>query len=63
MAFRVGKLPHAVLIAADGRVASKGLVNSREQLESLLLADDLGVGSVQEYVARRAAPASGEAGA
>jgi methylamine dehydrogenase accessory protein MauD len=53
MAWRVGKLPHAVLIGADGRVAAKGLVNSREQLESLLLADDLGVGSVQEFVARR----------
>lgn len=53
MAWRVGKLPHAVLIGADGRVAAKGLVNSREQLESLLVADDLGVGSVQEYVARR----------
>jgi methylamine dehydrogenase accessory protein MauD len=61
MAWRVGKLPHAVLIGADGRVAAKGLVNSREQLESLLLADDLGVASVQEYVARRgAAPAAGE---
>lgn len=54
MAWRVGKLPHAVLVAADGRVAAKGLVNSREQLESLLAADDLGVASVQEYVARRA---------
>ena len=53
MAWQVGKLPHAVLIGADGRVAAKGLVNSREQLESLLVADDLGVGSVQEYVARR----------
>ena len=61
MAWRVGKLPHAVLIGADGRVAAKGLVNSREQLESLLLADDLGVASVQEYVARRgAAPAADE---
>ena len=53
MAWRVGKLPHAVLVGADGRVAAKGLVNSREQLESLLAADDLGVASVQEYVARR----------
>lgn len=59
MAWQVGKLPHAVLVAADGRVAGKGLVNSREQLESLLLADDLGVASVQEYVARRPAAEAG----
>ncbi len=61
MAWRVGKLPHAVLIGADGRVAAKGLVNSREQLESLLAADDLGVASVQEFVARRPDAATGEA--
>ena len=50
MAFQVGKLPYAVLIGEDGRVRAKGLVNSREQLESLFVAKELGVASVQEYL-------------
>jgi hypothetical protein len=31
-------------------VRAKGLVNNREQLESLLNAKDLGVASVQNYI-------------
>lgn len=54
MAFKVGKLPYAVLIGDDGRVRGKGLVNSREQLESLFAAKELGVASVQEYLDQRA---------
>lgn len=50
MQYRVSKLPHAVLVDEAGRVRSKGLVNSREQLDSLFVARDLGVGSVQEYL-------------
>lgn len=50
MAFKVGKLPYAVLIGDDGRIRGKGLVNSREQLESLFAAKELGVASVQEYL-------------
>lgn len=50
MRFRVSKLPYAVLIGADGLVKAKGLVNSREQIESLFTAQELGVGSVQQYV-------------
>ena len=50
MAFQVGKLPYAVLIGEDGRVRAKGLVNSREQLESLFVAKEMGVASVQEYL-------------
>jgi methylamine dehydrogenase accessory protein MauD len=53
LAFRVGKLPYAVLIGEDGRVRAKGLVNSREQIESLFNARDLGVASVQELVRQR----------
>ena len=53
MAFRVGKLPYAILIGDDGRVRAKGLVNSREQLESLFAAKELGVASVQEYLEQR----------
>ena len=50
MAFRIGKLPYAVLLDAGGRVRAKGLVNSREQLESLFTAKELGVASVQAFV-------------
>lgn len=54
MAFKVGKLPYAVLIGDDGRIRGKGLVNSREQLESLFAAKELGVASVQEYLDQHA---------
>lgn len=54
MAFKVGKLPYAVLIGDDGRVRSKGLINSREQLESLFSAKELGVASVQDYIDQQA---------
>ena len=50
MAYRVARLPYAVLIDATGNVSAKGLINSREQLESLLTAQELGVASVQEYL-------------
>ncbi|WP_028999995.1 methylamine dehydrogenase accessory protein MauD [Azohydromonas australica] len=55
MRFRVSKLPYAVLIDEKGRVQAKGLVNSREQLDSLFAARDLGVASVQDYLAPRLA--------
>ncbi len=58
MRFRISKLPYAVLIDESGRVRAKGLVNSREQLESLFAARDLGVASVQDYLA---APAFAQA--
>jgi methylamine dehydrogenase accessory protein MauD len=50
MSFRVSRLPFAVLIGADGLVEAKGLVNNREQLESLFRAKELGVASVQDYI-------------
>jgi methylamine dehydrogenase accessory protein MauD len=50
LAFKVGKLPYAVLIDEAGRVRAKGLVNSREQLESLFTARELGVESIQEFL-------------
>jgi methylamine dehydrogenase accessory protein MauD len=52
LAHQVGKLPHAVLWDAHGIVRAKGLVNSREHLESLFEAMDRGVASIQEFVAR-----------
>lgn len=54
MAYRIGKLPYAVLVDEAGKVKAKGLVNSREQIESLFTARDLGVASVQEFVAMEA---------
>jgi methylamine dehydrogenase accessory protein MauD len=55
MAFRIGKLPYAVLIDEQGTVRAKGLVNTREHLESILQAHQLGVASIQEYL-RKANP-------
>jgi len=53
--YQVGRLPHAVLLDAEGTVRARGLVNSREHLESLCEAKALGVASLQEYLARRVA--------
>ena len=50
-AYQVGKLPYAVLIDEAGIIRAKGLVNSREHLESLFEARERGVASVQEFVA------------
>lgn len=52
-AFGVSKLPYAVLLDENGRVASLGLVNSREHLESLFEAKERGVASIQEFLTRR----------
>lgn len=51
MSFKVAKLPFAVLLDGDGKVAAKGLVNSREQLESLFTASETGIPSYQAAVA------------
>jgi methylamine dehydrogenase accessory protein MauD len=53
LAFEVSKLPHAVLIDAEGRVVAKGLVNNREHLESLFEARNLGVATRQDYARAR----------
>lgn len=51
-AYRVQRLPFAVLLDADGVVRAKGLVNSREQLESLFNASETGFASIQDYISR-----------
>lgn len=51
LAHGVGRLPHAALIDPAGIVRARGLVNSREHLESLLEAQARGVASIQEFVA------------
>jgi methylamine dehydrogenase accessory protein MauD len=50
LAYRVGKLPYAVLIDGEGIVRGAGLVNSREHLESLFEAKERGVESIQDYL-------------
>ena len=54
MTYRVQRLPFAVLTDGEGVVRAKGLVNNREQLESLFNALKAGVASLQQYVAARA---------
>lgn len=51
LAFVVEKLPFAVLVDSAGVIRAKGLVNSREHLESLFEAHERGVASLQEYLA------------
>jgi methylamine dehydrogenase accessory protein MauD len=51
LTFQVAKLPYAVLIAANGILVARGLVNSREHLESLVVAHESGVASIQSYLA------------
>ncbi len=50
MTYRVGKLPYAVLIDETGVIRAKGLINTREHLESLIQAKEMGVASIQEYL-------------
>lgn len=54
LAYRVSRLPFAVVLAPDGTIRSKGLINSREQLDSLFNAHDLGVPSIQSWLDRPA---------
>ena len=50
LSFEVSKLPYAVLIDGSGTIRAKGLVNTREHVESLFEAERLGVASLQEYL-------------
>jgi methylamine dehydrogenase accessory protein MauD len=52
LAYRVAKLPYAVLIDAGGVLRASGLVNTREHIESLFEAMRQGVGSIQEHLRR-----------
>ena len=48
--YAVAKLPYAVLIDEVGRLSATGLVNTREHLESLFVAKERGVGSIQQFL-------------
>jgi methylamine dehydrogenase accessory protein MauD len=53
LAYQVGKLPYAVLIDEGGVLRAKGLVNTREHVESLFEAARLGVASMQQWLQER----------
>lgn len=61
MTFEVSKLPFAVLIGSDGVLKSKGLVNTREHMESLIESMDSGIASLQEYIGRTTPGNTGKA--
>ncbi|MEM8662339.1 MAG: methylamine dehydrogenase, partial [Pseudomonadota bacterium] len=48
--FGVSKLPYAVLIDEQGNIASMGIINSREHLDSLFEAKERKVASIQDYM-------------
>jgi methylamine dehydrogenase accessory protein MauD len=50
MTYRVSKLPYAVLIDDKGVVRAKGLVNTREHLESIVESKQMQIASLQEYL-------------
>ena len=49
ISYQVSRLPFAALIDARGVLRARGIVNSREHLESLFEAKRLGVASIQDY--------------
>lgn len=53
LAYQISKLPYGVLIDANGTVVTHGLINTREHLESLFEAQDLGFASIQAFEAAR----------
>jgi methylamine dehydrogenase accessory protein MauD len=57
----IGRLPHAVLIDPAGVIRAKGIVNSREHLESLLVAQETGYASMQDYLTGSAPGSAGRA--
>jgi methylamine dehydrogenase accessory protein MauD len=56
ISYQVARLPYAVLIDSAGKLSARGLINSREHLESLFEAQRLGVASLQEYLSARPEP-------
>jgi methylamine dehydrogenase accessory protein MauD len=51
MTYQVSRLPFAALLDESGVLRARGLINSREHLESLFEAKRLGVASLQDYFA------------
>ena len=51
--YGVAKLPYALVIDEVGKIASMGIVNSREHLDSLFEAKERKVASIQTYLNRK----------
>lgn len=52
MTFQVSRLPYAIIVDEQGVLRARGLINSREHLESLFEAKRRGVASLQEFFER-----------
>jgi len=50
MTMLVAQLPFAALIDENGILCARGLVNSRDHIESLFEAKEQGVASIQDYL-------------
>lgn len=61
VSYGVSRLPYAVLIDEQGIVSALGLVNSREQLESLFEARRLNMPTIQEFLLKGQARSGGVA--
>ncbi len=53
--FGVSKLPYAVLIDENSNIASMGIINSREHLDSLFEAKERNIASIQDFMALKRA--------
>ena len=53
--YGVARLPYAVLIEERGRIASLGIINSREHLDSLFEAKERKVASIQDFITKNSA--------
>ena len=53
MTMLVAQLPFAALIDENGILCARGLVNTREHIESLFEAREQGVASIQEYLQKQ----------
>lgn len=60
--YGVSKLPYAVLIDEAGNLSVTGLVNTREHLESLFVAKEQGVPSIQQFLRERGKTAASGGG-
>lgn len=51
--FGIAKLPYAVLLDAQGKITSMGIINSREHIDSLFEAKEHNVASIQDYMSNQ----------
>lgn len=50
LAYQVNRLPYAALVDPEGVLRARGIINSREHLESLFEAQRVGFASLQDYL-------------